>query len=233
MLLSLIHIPLWSPGSACEEYYQADIEKGKSENPSLKVLSTKKVREAEALPGYEVDFTFTEAAATYRAKVLYMVSGRLGFGAGVVALEDQWDLFSAVIDAMLQSFVPPSPEFKPPPVTKLTEATMAKSADPKTFAPVRVTDTFRRDTPKIYCVFKISGVAGIKATSRWVPVEGDGMTDKQVGSISLTLKRDIETPVWTYFYMAPPAQSWWVGDYQVTLYIKDKEVVTLPFTITR
>lgn len=219
------------PTLTLEERYQAGIEE-MSETPGWEILSTKKVREAEALPGYEVIATFTEEGINYKSKMLLMASGRLEFVAMVLAVEDQWDDWAAVSDAILQSFVPPSPEFEPPPVNKIGDTTMARDVDPDTGEPVGVTDTFRATAPVIYCAFKLTCEAGTEIGSRWVLVEGDGMRDEEIMNISTTVEEDIETPVWSNFYITSEEELP-VGSYQVTLFLNGEEVVTLPFTVTR
>ena len=69
------------------------------------------------------------------------------------------------------------------PISKLTDATIARNLERHTGKPLEVSDTFTMDVPKIYCAFKLSAPANTKISARWALAKGDGLTPKKLVSV--------------------------------------------------
>ena len=116
------------------------------------------------------------------------------------------------------------------PVNKLTDATITRSLERYTGKPLEASDTFTTNVPKIYCAFKLSAPAGTKVTARWAVLKGECLTPNKFASVEMTLPGRMRTR-WFSFFITRPKKGWSVGNYQVTVDVDDKEVVTLPFTM--
>lgn len=112
---------------------------------------------------------------------------------------------------------------------KLSEATMCRSVDPQTKAPVDKTDVFSTDTPEIFCSVKLSNAPESKVTAKWIYVEGaaEDLKNHQIDEYSLTT----QGTGYISFSLTKPDKGFPKGTYLVKLLLDDKEKLSVPFTV--
>lgn len=92
------------------------------------------------------------------------------------------------------------------------------------------TDTFPTDAPKIYAFFKSNKVkAGDKLKSVWIAEDiGNGKKNSKIDQASATVE---STPVEGNFVLSLKNEAWPEGKYRVEIYLNDKLVETMQYTV--
>jgi len=113
----------------------------------------------------------------------------------------------------------------------LSDVTLCSSIDPLTNKPIGGINIFPADTSRIYCSVKVSGADfSDQVKSRWIYVGGDyeGLKGKTVAEAIVKVEGS------EYVILSigrPEGKDIPTGDYSVKLYVGDKELVSLPFTV--
>jgi hypothetical protein len=112
----------------------------------------------------------------------------------------------------------------------LSEATICKSADTVTGAPIERADVFPPDFDIIYCSAKLSNAPS--NTNTEVKAQWFDNNNQQVFEKTVTTEGEGGTG-YIYFSLARTATSapWPTGNYAVKLFVDGKEQVTVPFKI--
>lgn len=108
----------------------------------------------------------------------------------------------------------------------LSDTTMAKEVDSETQEPLDSTDTFKANTPVIYCATKVSNAPPetmVKSVWRYTEPGSEQEID------SYTLEAD--GSAWAAFSLSKPDAGWPKGSYEVDLYIDDEIQETKNFTV--
>lgn len=113
----------------------------------------------------------------------------------------------------------------------LSEATLCSSVDILTEKPIVSVSIFPNDASSIYCSVKVSGAQfNDQVKARWTYVVGEleGFQGKTVAERS----SKVEGREYVYFSFGPKeGQPFPKGDYSLGLYVNDRELVKLPFTV--
>ena len=98
-------------------------------------------------------------------------------------------------------------------------------------APVNPTTTFSPDTPEIFCSVKLSNApANSRARAEWIYREGEleGVRDYLIDMYTITT----EGTRYIYFSLSIPDDGWPQGIYELVLYMNDKRMEAVPFTVS-
>ena len=113
----------------------------------------------------------------------------------------------------------------------LSEATMCTAIDQLTGKPVISATIFPSDALSIYCSAKISGAQfNDQVKARWTYIGGEltGVKDRKIAETSVK----VEGREYISYSFGPKAgQPFPMGDYSLGLYVDDRELVNLPFTV--
>ena len=113
----------------------------------------------------------------------------------------------------------------------LSDATMCAFIDQLTGKPVAGTGIFPSDTASIYCSVKVSGAQfNDQVKARWTYISGEltGVKDRKIAESAVK----VEGREYMSFSFGPKAgQLFPRGDYSLGLYVDDRELVNLPFTV--
>ena len=113
----------------------------------------------------------------------------------------------------------------------LSDATMCAFVDQLTGKPVAATGIFPSDTSSIYCSAKVSGAQfNDQVKARWIYLSGEltGVKDRKIAESAVK----VEGRKYIDFSFGPKAgQPFPKGDYSLGLYVDDRELVSLPFTV--
>ena len=113
----------------------------------------------------------------------------------------------------------------------LSEATMCAGIDKLTGKPVSATAIFPSDTSSIYCSAKVNGAQfNDQVKARWTYISGElaGFQGKTIAEQSTK----VEGKEYINFSFGPKAgKAFPMGSYSLGLYVDDKELVNLPFTV--
>jgi hypothetical protein len=113
----------------------------------------------------------------------------------------------------------------------LSEATLCNSIDMLSYKPLVKTDVFPGDISNVFCSVKVDGAdfnTNIKA--RWTYVNGpsEGLKGKVIASPSVKA----EGRQYVSFSIGMPVgKQFPIGQYGITLYVEDKEQISLPFSV--
>jgi len=125
---------------------------------------------------------------------------------------------------------PPAPEPTPEPVApalpvSLNEATIAESVDSYN-RPVVKRDSFYDDIGTIYCSVKLSNASdNTEIKTEWIYLgEDERLTIREESLIK-------SGTCYVCFEVGQPFGGWLLGNYEVKLYLNEKEEVSLPFRI--
>jgi len=110
----------------------------------------------------------------------------------------------------------------------LSEVTMALNVDAGA-QPLDPTSVFQSDTPAIFCSVAVSAPAGTEVLSEWYYVGGEwqGATNQLIGTVPYT----VQGPQYVALYLTVPDGGWWVGQYQVKLYLNGVLQDAVPFSV--
>ena len=115
--------------------------------------------------------------------------------------------------------------------TTLSDATTCASLDQLTGKPVGITGIFPSDASSICCSVKVSGAQfNDQVKARWTYISGElaGFQGKTIAEQSAK----VEGREYISYSFGPKAgQPFPKGDYSVGLYVDDRELVNLPFTV--
>jgi hypothetical protein len=107
----------------------------------------------------------------------------------------------------------------------LSEATMCKSADPKTLAPQGKTNIFTPDFTELHCNAKISNAPEkTKVKAQFIDSKKSIIIDSTV---------EVKGTEYVDFRMVRSKDPWVEGDYSVVLYLNGKEMTTVKYKIQR
>ncbi|MFC2123038.1 hypothetical protein ACFLRP_05075 [Bacteroidota bacterium] len=113
---------LKSPAVVDAEKLEEAIKPGIINNSTQVFISDEKVRLDKEIQGYVISYTGKVNAQEIMFKQLNLVSGQALFGIAIATYPgNQWDAWHVVADAILESFVPPTPgsfPLPPPPAPK-------------------------------------------------------------------------------------------------------------------
>jgi len=113
----------------------------------------------------------------------------------------------------------------------LSEATMCTAIDQLTGKPIISATIFPSDALSIYCSAKISGAQfNDQVKARWTYIGGEltGVKDRKIAETSVK----VEGREYISYSFGPKAgQPFPMGDYSLGLYVDDRELVNLPFTV--
>ena len=113
----------------------------------------------------------------------------------------------------------------------LSEATMCTAIDQLTGKPIISATIFPSDALSIYCSAKISGAQfNDQVKARWTYIGGEltGVKDRKIAETSVK----VEGREYISYSFGPKAgQPFPMGDYNLGLYMDDRELVNLPFTV--
>jgi hypothetical protein len=111
----------------------------------------------------------------------------------------------------------------------LSEARMSTGVD-NDLRPVGLTDVFHKDTPEIFCTFKISNApSDTEVKAVWIYIEGElkDLKDHVIGEWST----EAGNSRYIYASLTRPNNGWPLGSYKVVMYVDDKEELSVPFTV--
>ena len=115
--------------------------------------------------------------------------------------------------------------------TTLSDATTCASLDQLTGKPLSITAIFPSDASSICCSVKVSGAQfNDQVKARWTYISGElaGFQGKTIAEQSAK----VEGREYISYSFGPKAgQPFPKGDYSVGLYVDDRELVNLPFTV--
>lgn len=113
----------------------------------------------------------------------------------------------------------------------LSEAVMCAAVDQLTGKPVNSTSMFPGDASSIYCSVKVSGAQfNDQVKARWTYIKGE--LESFQGKTIAEQSAKVEGREYISYSFGPKAgQAFPKGDYSVGLYVDDREVVNLPFTV--
>ena len=113
----------------------------------------------------------------------------------------------------------------------LSDATICAGIDRLTGKPIAGTGIFPSDALSIYCSVKVSGARfNDQVKARWTYVGGEltGAKDQKIAESAVK----VEGREYIYYSFGPKAgQPFPRGDYSLGLYVDDRELVNLPFTV--
>ena len=113
----------------------------------------------------------------------------------------------------------------------LSDATMCAGVDRLTGKPIAGTGIFPSDALSIYCSVKVSGAQfNDQVKARWTYIGGEltGVKDRKIAESAAK----VEGREYMSFSFGPKAgQPFPMGDYSLGLYVDDRELVNLPFTV--
>ena len=113
----------------------------------------------------------------------------------------------------------------------LSDATMCAGIDQLTGKPLTSTTIFPSDASSIYCSAKVSGAQfSDQVKVRWTYLSGEltGVKDRKIAESAVK----VEGREYISFSFGPKAgQLFPRGDYSLGLYVDDRELVNLPFTV--
>jgi len=102
-------------------------------------------------------------------------------------------------------------------------------ADEETFEPINVTDTFNQTDEKIYLTGSLdNGTVGKVLSTEWRYVNEDNTTTL-IDTIDYTLEF---TSTIFKFYLPTPDGGWYIGDYEIWLYVDGTYYTYVAFTVT-
>jgi hypothetical protein len=112
----------------------------------------------------------------------------------------------------------------------LSEATTCKSVDQQTKRPVEKTDIFSADITEIFCSVKVSNAPPeTQITAVWVYIQGEAKDLKNYKIAEYTLQGSGTR--YLSFSITRPDKGWPIGDYEVKLFVAEKEKLTVPFKV--
>ena len=113
----------------------------------------------------------------------------------------------------------------------LTDTTMCPSIDLLTEKPISSVSTFPNDASIIYCSTKVNGAQfNDQVKARWTYISGElaGFQGKTIAEQSTK----VEGREYISFSLSPKAgKPFYLGDYSLGLYVDDRELVNLPFSV--
>jgi hypothetical protein len=113
----------------------------------------------------------------------------------------------------------------------LSDATMCAGIDQLTGKPIARAGIFPSDTPSIYCSVKVAGAQfNDQVTARWTYIGGEltGAKDQKIAESAVK----VEGREYISYSFGPKAgQLFPMGEYSIGLYLDDRELVNLPFTV--
>ncbi len=113
----------------------------------------------------------------------------------------------------------------------LSEATMCAGIDQLTGKPVSSSSIFPNDASSIYCSVKVSGAQfNDLVKARWTYLSGEltGVKDRKIAES--TVKVEGREYI-SYSFGPKVGQPFPLGDYSLGLYVDDRELANLPFTV--
>ena len=195
---------------------------------SFELLSSASASVA-GVPGFETTFISTPSGSVpVRARMLTVVSGRLGFAVSLSAHESQTRLFEPLFDAVADSFSFPDSHFEPP-ATTAANPRMATGVDSAADEPLGVGTVFEASVASLYAFVDVRfAPLGSEMGFVWLQVEPDG-------SPTGLLARHAEfvsgsSPMWVWIEPSEPLP---LGFYFVVVFINEELAVTIPFTIVQ
>lgn len=113
----------------------------------------------------------------------------------------------------------------------LSDATMCPGIDQLTGKPVSSSSIFPNDASSIYCSVKVSGAQfNDQVKARWTYISGEltGAKDQKIAESTVK----VEGREYISYSFGPKAgQPFPLGGYSLGLYVDDRELVNLPFTV--
>lgn len=111
----------------------------------------------------------------------------------------------------------------------LSNATMCKSVDPQTMAPIEPTDVYSPDTLTFYCSVKLSNApSDTEIKAEWIYVQGEaGVANQLIDTNTITAGGDR----YLGFSLERGTDVWPQGDYKIVLFIGGKERQSVPFKV--
>lgn len=110
-----------------------------------------------------------------------------------------------------------------------SELKTSLGADEETFEPINVTDTFNQTDEKIYLTGQLdNGTVGKVLSTEWRYVNEDNTTTL-IETIDYTLEF---TSTIFKFYLPTPDGGWYIGDYEIWLYVDGVYITYIAFTVT-
>ncbi|HOU10856.1 MAG TPA: hypothetical protein PL044_10240 [Clostridiales bacterium] len=110
-----------------------------------------------------------------------------------------------------------------------SELKTSLGADEETFEPINVTDHFNQTDDKIYLTGKLdNGTVGKVLSTEWRYVNEDNSTTL-IDTIDYTLEY---TSTIFRFYLTMPDGGWYIGDYEIWLYVDGTYYTYVSFNVT-
>jgi len=110
-----------------------------------------------------------------------------------------------------------------------SELKTSLGADEETFEPINVTDTFNQTDEMIYLTGSLdNGTVGQVLSTEWRYVNEDNSTTL-IDTIDYTL--EFESTIFK-FYLPTPDGGWYIGDYEIWLYVNNVYITYIAFRVT-
>jgi hypothetical protein len=150
-------------------------------------------------------------------------------GAGVKAAEEAGKPREQVSPAV-------SPKLEAGPVStsggaaEVLSITACKAVDEEDNSPVKITDRFTPESPKIHVVARVKNTkVGAKARAVWVAIDAIATPNYEINSTELLLDREGTANL--HFLIKRPDQGWPPGRYKMDLFLDGKLAGSAPFTV--